>query len=52
MEYEEFIKKFENNDIKLIDFKQKYIQKFYIQYCTYKDNNIDNSTLKKKIFLI
>ena len=27
-----------------------YIQKFYIQYCINKDNNIDNPTLKKIFF--
>ena len=50
IEYEEFVKKLEDNDIKLINFKEKYIQKYYIQYSIYKDNSIDNPTLKKNFF--
>ena len=45
MEYEEFVKKLEENDIKSINFKEK-----FIQYSIYKDNSFDNPTLKKNYF--
>jgi len=43
---EEFVNLYSKKDYDNIDFKQKYIQKFYVEYSIKENNNIDNLSIK------
>ena len=45
MSYEEFIKNIEENNYSIINFKEKYIQKFFVNYAINKNNEIDNANI-------
>lgn len=46
MTIEEFVNLYSKKDYDNIDFKQKYIQKFYVEYSIKENNNIDNLSIK------
>ena len=51
IDYEEFVRLMKDNKIRDINFKKRKIQKYYIYYSINENNNIDNPSIKKKIFL-
>ena len=50
MTYEEFINLYSKKEYNNIDFKKKYIQKFFVELNIKDNNNIDNPCIKKTIF--
>ena len=52
IEYNEFVELLKKNDINNIDFKQKYIQKYYVEYQINQNKNIDNPALKNNFYLL
>ena len=47
MTYKEFVNLYSKKDYINIDFKQKYIQKFFFEFTIKENNNIDNPSLNK-----
>ena len=49
MDYEQFIELFIHKKYDNINFEDKVIQKYYVEYLISNNNSIDNPTLKKNL---
>ena len=50
LDYEEFITLMKEKKYNLIDFKNRYNQKYYVYYLINENKNIDNPTIKKNFY--
>ena len=50
IDYNEFVKLFNKKEYNKLDFRNRKIQKYFVNFCINENNKIDNPTIKKKFY--